>query len=138
MVCPIAARPSNNASSRRTLKATLLGASVLSGVLLAPGAAHAELEGLFAEVLDVDTGYVTGVNGATDIAWSGERAVITTKNGTLWIRGADGTKKQQMGLFGTVDTEIEKGRCRARTRATPSARTGSRSPCAAWASTRTS
>lgn len=109
MACPIAAPPSQNSSTRRTLRATLFGASVLSGVMLAPAAAHADLEGLFAEGLDVDTGYVTGVNGATDIAWSGDRAVITTKNGTLWIRGADGTKTQQMGLFGTVDTEIEKG-----------------------------
>jgi glucose/arabinose dehydrogenase len=67
------------------------------------------LEGIFAEGLDVDTAYVTGVNGATDIAWSGARAVITTKNGTVWVRGEDGLKTQLSGLFGTVDTEIEKG-----------------------------
>jgi hypothetical protein len=67
------------------------------------------LEGIFAEGLDVDTGYVTGVNGATDIAWSGARAVVTTKNGTVWVRREDGTKNQLTGLFGTVDTEIEKG-----------------------------
>ena len=109
MACPIAARPSDTSSARRTRSATLLGASVLAGTVFAPSAARADLEGRFADVLDVDTSYVTGVNGATDIAWSGDRAVITVKGGSVWIRRADGTKTQLMNLFGTVDTASEKG-----------------------------
>ncbi len=103
------ARPNSGHRARRSRPVSLLALGALTSTLLASGTASADLMGLFADGLDTDTGYVTGVNGATDIAWSGDRAVITTKNGTVWVRRADGTKNQLTGLFGTVDTEIEKG-----------------------------
>ncbi len=76
--------------------------------LLAP-AALADLTGDFADTLVVDPSYVTGANGATDIAFSGDRAVITTKSGTVYVRRADGTKNQLTGLFEGIDTASEKG-----------------------------
>jgi glucose/arabinose dehydrogenase len=57
----------------------------------------------------VDTSYVTGANGATDVAFSGDRAVVTTKSGTVFVRRADGTKNQLQNLFEDVDTGSEKG-----------------------------
>jgi MYXO-CTERM domain-containing protein len=109
MACLNLARPNSGQSARRLRPGSLIALGALASTLFSSGSAHADLTGLFAEGLDTDTGYVTGVNGATDIAWSGDRAVITTKNGTVWVRRADGTKNQLTGLFGTVDTEIEKG-----------------------------
>jgi glucose/arabinose dehydrogenase len=82
--------------------------SAVSIALIAP-AALGDLTGDFADTLVVDPGYVTGANGATDIAFSGDRAVITTKSGAVFVRRADGTKNQLTGLFDNVDTGSEKG-----------------------------
>jgi MYXO-CTERM domain-containing protein len=78
--------------------------------LLAPGQARADLTGDFAGALDLDPGYVTGANGATDIAFAADgRAVITQKSGSITIRRTDGTKNVLMGTFPNIDTGSEKG-----------------------------
>jgi len=78
--------------------------------LLAAGTARAALTGDFADALDIDSGYVTGANGATDIAFSGDgRAVITTKTGNIVVRLTDGTKKTLQGTFPDLDSASEKG-----------------------------
>jgi glucose/arabinose dehydrogenase len=73
--------------------------------------AGAQLEGDFADRLSVDTEYVTGADGATDIAFSDDgRAVITRKDGQIAIRRSSGTLAVVDNPFGgTVDTESEKG-----------------------------
>jgi MYXO-CTERM domain-containing protein len=75
-----------------------------------PDIAHAQLAAAFADSVTVDTEYVTGASSATDIAFAADgRAVVTLKGGTIVVRRADGTKNMQMGAFGTVDTQSEKG-----------------------------
>ncbi|HEY3495745.1 MAG TPA: PQQ-dependent sugar dehydrogenase, partial [Polyangiaceae bacterium] len=72
--------------------------------------AQADLTGEFADALDVDTEFVTGVNAATDIAFAADgRAVVTQKSGQITVRRTDGTKNVVMGAFGDVDTQSEKG-----------------------------
>ncbi|HEX6274813.1 MAG TPA: PQQ-dependent sugar dehydrogenase [Polyangiaceae bacterium] len=87
-------------------------ASLLAGLgaCTLPGVAHAQLAAAFADAVTVDTEYLTGANSATDIAFSADgRAVVTLKGGTIVVRRADGTKNMQMGVFGNVDTQSEKG-----------------------------
>jgi glucose/arabinose dehydrogenase len=60
--------------------------------------------------VDVDSAYVTGVTGATDIAFHSDgRAVVTQKNGTITVRRTDGTKNIVTGTFAGLDTASEKG-----------------------------
>ena len=65
----------------------------------------------FVGKLDVDTTYVTGASGATDIAFSGDgRAVVTRKTGQILVRRANGTVATVAYPFGgTLDTSSEKG-----------------------------
>lgn len=93
--------------SRR--RRVLISLSSAASVTLLSPVALADLTGAFAQTLVVDTSYATGVNGATDIAFSGDRAVITTKSGAVFVRRADGTKNQLMNLFENLDSESEKG-----------------------------
>ncbi len=73
--------------------------------------ATAALEARFAGKVSVDTSYVTGALGATDIAFSGDgRAVVTRKTGQIMVRGVDGTLKEVAYPFpATLDTDSEKG-----------------------------
>ena len=67
-----------------------LGISIALIVALAPLSAHAQLTGEFADALEVNVDFVTGVNGATDIAFAPDgRAVVTRKNGQITIRNTD-------------------------------------------------
>jgi len=91
---------------------TQIGFGTLSAivVLACAGRARAQFEGEFATTLEVDASYVTGVNGATDIAFHSDgRAVVTQKNGQIAIRRTDGTKNVLSGTFSDVDTNSEKG-----------------------------
>src|SRR5687768_5217275 len=97
-------KPFASTARRRVLTSL----SAVSVALLAP-AALADLTENFAQTLVVDPGYVSGANAATDIAFSGDRAVITTKDGAVFVRRADGTKTRLMNLFDNVDTASEKG-----------------------------
>jgi len=95
---------------RVSLTQVCIGALSAMVVLADEGQALAQFEGDFATTLDVDTGYVTGVNGATDIAFHSDgRAVITQKSGQIAIRRTDGTKNVLSGTFEDVDTGSEKG-----------------------------
>jgi MYXO-CTERM domain-containing protein len=77
---------------------------------LVPLSAHADLTGEFADALEVDSEYLTGANGATDIAFAPDgRAVVTRKSGQITIRNTDGTTEQLSGTFEDVDTASEKG-----------------------------
>lgn len=87
-----------------------LGISTVLFLALSPRLAHADLTGDFADALQVDTEFVTGVSSATDIAFAADgRAVVTQKGGTIVVRRTDGTKNVVTGAFGTVDTNSEKG-----------------------------
>jgi glucose/arabinose dehydrogenase len=60
--------------------------------------------------VDVSTDYVTGIMGATDIAFHSDgRAVITQKNGVITVRRVDGTTRIISGKFAGLDTNSEKG-----------------------------
>jgi len=90
--------------------ARTLAFSAPLAALLAPGVARADLTAAFADTLTVDPAYLTGANGATDIAFHSDgRAVVTQKNGQITIRRTDGTKNVLMGTFSGVDTASEKG-----------------------------
>ncbi len=90
--------------------ARLLALAAAGAGLLAPCVASAALTGDFADALDVDASFLTGANGATDIAFAGDgRAVITTKTGNIVIRQTDGTKKTITGTFPDLDSGSEKG-----------------------------
>jgi glucose/arabinose dehydrogenase len=60
--------------------------------------------------LDVEVDYLTGVTGATDIAFHGDgRAVVTQKNGTIVVRRTDAMTHTVSGRFPSIDTGGEKG-----------------------------
>jgi glucose/arabinose dehydrogenase len=87
-----------------------IGISFAFIVALAPLPAHAQLTGEFADALEVNADFVTGANGATDIAFAPDgRAVVTRKNGQITIRNTDGTTEAVNGTFTNVDTGSEKG-----------------------------
>jgi MYXO-CTERM domain-containing protein len=87
-----------------------LALAAASAGLLSSGAAHADLTGDFADALDLDSSYLTGANGATDIAFAADgRAVVTSKEGSITIRKTDGTKRVITGTFPDLDTGSEKG-----------------------------
>jgi MYXO-CTERM domain-containing protein len=72
--------------------------------------ARAQLESPFDDTLAVDQAYVTGADGATDIAFHPDgRAVITQKGGTISVRAADGSITETTGEFDDLDTSSEKG-----------------------------
>src|SRR5690348_1142964 len=72
--------------------------------------AKAELESPFDDTLTVDQEYVTGADGATDIAFHPDgRAVITRKPGTITVRTASGDLVNTANLFAGLDTTSEKG-----------------------------
>jgi glucose/arabinose dehydrogenase len=77
---------------------------------LTPLSARAALIGEFANVLEANAEFVTGANGATDIAFASDgRALVTRKNGQITIRNTDGTTEVLSGTFMNLDTESEKG-----------------------------
>jgi glucose/arabinose dehydrogenase len=86
-----------------------LPAAVLM-LVLAPSA-KAALLAPFNTTITVDTQYVNGANGATDIAFSADgRAIVTRKSGQVVVRRADGTLNVVPYPFGgTLDTSSEKG-----------------------------
>jgi MYXO-CTERM domain-containing protein len=87
-----------------------LGISSLLCLALLPRVAHADLTGAFADALEIDTEFVTGVSGATDVAFAADgRAVVTQKGGQITVRRTDGTKNVVNGAFPNVDTASEKG-----------------------------
>jgi MYXO-CTERM domain-containing protein len=95
---------------RRSLGPGPLAAALALGGFLAAPEARADLVAPYDTAIEVDTSYVTGANGATDIAWAPDgRAVVTCKGGNVVIRNTDGTKTVLSGTFGTVDTGSEKG-----------------------------
>jgi glucose/arabinose dehydrogenase len=72
--------------------------------------ARAELEGPFADTVSANQEWVTGADGATDIAFHPDgRAVITRKVGTITVRTAAGDQIDTAGLFSGLDTSSEKG-----------------------------
>jgi len=85
--------------------------AVTSLALGVTGPARADLASGFVGKLSVDTGYVSGLSGATDIAFSADgRAVVTAKNGQVAVRRANGTLNLVPYPFGgTLDTSSEKG-----------------------------
>lgn len=86
----------------------VLGPAAMAAFLLATGAAHADLTGEFADALDVDPSFVTGANGATDIAFADDgRAVVTRRTGEIVVRLTDGTKSQTTGQFPNLDTSFQ-------------------------------
>jgi MYXO-CTERM domain-containing protein len=94
-------------SKRWVGRALVLGIVAVCGE---PERAFAQLSGEFANTITVDNQYLTGANGATDIAFSSDgRAVVTLKAGTVVVRRTDGSRNMQTMLFGTVDTASEKG-----------------------------
>jgi MYXO-CTERM domain-containing protein len=87
-----------------------LGISTVLFLALSPVSARADLTGAFAEALDVDPEFLTGVASATDIAFAADgRAVVTQKGGEIAVRRVDGSKNVVMGAFTNVDTGSEKG-----------------------------
>ncbi len=93
--------------SWRFIIAVSLGLSVFGSTSLA----RADLAPAFVGRLSVDTQYVQGAAGATDVAFSADgRAVITRKTGQVVIRRSDGTLTTLAYPFGgTLDTSSEKG-----------------------------
>jgi MYXO-CTERM domain-containing protein len=88
--------------------ARVLGLVAMAAGVLSPAVARADLTGDFAAALDVDPGYVTGANGATDIAFAEDgRAVITRRTGEIVVRRLDGTKNQTTGQFPDLDTGFQ-------------------------------
>jgi MYXO-CTERM domain-containing protein len=86
-----------------------LGIATAALGLLAPSPARADLSGDFAAALAVDPGFLTGANGATDIAFAADgRAVVTQKSGIITIRRTDGSKNVLTGTFPDLDTGSEK------------------------------
>jgi glucose/arabinose dehydrogenase len=60
--------------------------------------------------LDLEIDYVTGVTGATDIAFHSDgRAVVTQKGGTVTVRRTDGMQTTLNGKFPNIDAAGEKG-----------------------------
>jgi glucose/arabinose dehydrogenase len=96
---------------RRRLAAPFVGALVVAAVGALCGVAGAQLAPPFAGLVALDTQFVTGATGATDIAFSADgRAVVTTKTGQVVIRHADGSLAILAYPFpGTLDTASEKG-----------------------------
>src|SRR5688572_23526633 len=87
-----------------------LAISIALVVALAPLSAHAQLTGDFGDALEVNADFVTGANGATDVAFAADgRALVTRKNGQITIRNTDGTTEVLSGTFTNVDTGSEKG-----------------------------
>jgi hypothetical protein len=78
--------------------------------------AHAQLAPAFATKISVDTQYVTGAGGATDIAFAADgRALVTRKGGSITLRRANGSQVVIAYPFGgTLDTGSEKGLLGAR------------------------
>jgi glucose/arabinose dehydrogenase len=96
---------------------TRRGRAVGLGCLLAAAAslatarpARADLAPAFAGKVVVTT-YVSGAPTPTDIAFAADgRAIVTTKDGTLFVRHADGSVASVSNPFpGTLDTTSEKG-----------------------------
>ncbi|MES1209172.1 MAG: PQQ-dependent sugar dehydrogenase [Pseudomonadota bacterium] len=73
--------------------------------------AQAALASGFIGKVTLDAAYVAGATSATDIAFSGDgRALVTTKDGAIIVRHADGTTATIAYPFpGTLDTDSEKG-----------------------------
>jgi glucose/arabinose dehydrogenase len=93
-----------------SLRPVRLSAAILVFGLYA-GHACADLAPAFTGKVTVDTAYVTGAAGATDIAFAADgRAVITQKSGQVVVRRANGTVNVVPYPFGgTLDTTSEKG-----------------------------
>ncbi len=90
--------------------AWVIGIGVVLGIVAARPA-HADFAPAFVGKVSVDTTYVTGATGATDIAFSGDgRAVVTRKSGQIVVRRADGMVNVVLYPFPpTLDTGSEKG-----------------------------
>ena len=88
----------------------LAGACALAAMLHS-ALSHATLAPALVGKVAVDTGYVTAVALATDIAFAADgRAVITRKSGQVAIRQTNGTVVSLAYPFGgTLDTSSEKG-----------------------------
>jgi glucose/arabinose dehydrogenase len=84
------------------------------GFLLASSFApvvRADLAAAFATKISVDTQYVSGAGGATDIAFAADgRALVTRKGGSITLRRSNGSQVVIGYPFGgTLDTGSEKG-----------------------------
>lgn len=99
---------SSAANPMRCLASFAIAAAAWIG---APPGARADLAPGFVGKLTVDTAFVTGAGGATDIAFSADgRALVTRKTGQIVVRHADGTTALIAYPFGgTLDTGSEKG-----------------------------
>ena len=75
------------------------------------GAALAALAPGFVGKVTLDSSFVTGAAGATDVAFAADgRALITTKTGAIVVRHVDGSTASIAYPFGgTLDTASEKG-----------------------------
>jgi len=101
---------SGSANAPRSRRPSPAGWSAAATLLLHAGVARAALSGDFADALDIDQTYVTGVSAATDIAFATDgRAVVTSKNGDVVIRHLDGSKVVISSAFPNLDTDSEKG-----------------------------
>src|SRR6185503_802218 len=90
------------------VSAKVLGFAAIAAGMLSPGVARADLTGDFAAALDIDPSYVTGANGATDIAFADDgRAVITRRTGEIVVRKLDGTKSETTGQFPDLDNGFQ-------------------------------
>src|SRR5687768_2205818 len=73
-----------------------------------PATADAQLVAPYNSRITVDSQYVTGATGATDIAWAPDgRAVVTTKSGTIVVRQTNGMIVQRTGTFSGVSQTAE-------------------------------
>jgi MYXO-CTERM domain-containing protein len=71
--------------------------------------ARADVLSPYDDTLSLET-FVSGVDGATDIAWAPDgRVVVVRKDGTITIVDTDGIKSTIDDTFDNVDTESEKG-----------------------------
>jgi glucose/arabinose dehydrogenase len=99
-----------NGRSIRRAPAFVFVAS-LAATIAVGSRAFADLAPAFANVLTVDTQYVTSAPQATDIAFAGDgRAIVALKTGEILIRHANGAVTVVPYPFpGTLDTDSEKG-----------------------------
>jgi glucose/arabinose dehydrogenase len=98
-------------TARDPIRALASLAIAAAAWLGAPPGARADLAPGFVGKLSVDTAFVTGAGGATDIAFAADgRALVTRKNGQIVVRRPNGTTAVIAYPFGgTLDTGSEKG-----------------------------